>query len=488
MTYNISQSIPSSATHLLVFTAMHGAEMTTGISIPLVDYAPSSEAPASIEFTDTDPSPGELGGTITVGRAADESQVTHYAVYWGSSDSSAMELFAQVPKGSGGSYLQIPVPGNTPQPSGATHFLAFVVAPSGQGHNSTAVAIADEDQSRAPGGLSFQDTDPGAMTVGGLVTIQRAASQTGVTAYNLYWSTGSCMTLGGQIGSVTVERSSIAPYCFTGNACSSINVLQEDVGVWVISRGMSGYTNDERASLYLEGPGTIRFSRFGTEGGYDTLTINGVAHSGSDVPGDVQLGAGRKQVDWFSDFSVTGSGWVFTFESQGSFGDVTYELPAGTFLPGSATEMMVFSVNEGSEYRAACASTQFSDFAPPVSLAQAVFFQDTDAAAGTVGGDIVILQARNHSGLDAYHVYWGSNSTHPLPGVAMIASVAAGTPGSNLTVTISSGTPLPTNASTLLVFSASGSGESSAALRVERVLRGPRLRYQYYAPIFLIQL
>ena len=31
--------------------------------------------------------------------------------------------------------------------------------------------------------------------------------------------------------------------------------------------GMDGYRNDERASLYLEGPGVIRFSRFGTEGG-----------------------------------------------------------------------------------------------------------------------------------------------------------------------------------------------------------------------------
>ncbi|CAE7540363.1 unnamed protein product, partial [Symbiodinium sp. CCMP2456] len=438
--------------------------MTTGISIPVVDFAPSSTAPTSLAFTDTDPSPGELGGTIILGRASDESEITHYAVYWGSSDQNVLELFAQVPKGTGS--LEIPVPANTPLPTGATTFLAFVVGPSGQGYNSVATSIQDLDQSRAPGGLSFQDTDQGVGTVGGTVTIQRAASQTGVTGYNLYWSTGSCATLGGQIASVTVERSGIAPYCFTGDACSDISILQEDVGVYVVSRGMSGYRNDERASLYLEGPGTIRFSRFGTEGGYDTLTIDGVAFSGSSVPADFQLGAGQKQVDWFSDFSVTGSGWVFQYESQGSFGDVSYQLPSGTFLPSSATEMMVFSVNEGSEYREACAATAVSDFAPPVQVPQALWFQDQDQASGTVGGDLIILQARDHSGLESYHVYWGANSTHRLPNVAMVAAVTATSPSTNLTVTMATGTSLPVNASYLLVFASSASGESSTPASV----------------------
>ena len=62
----------------------------------MVDFAPTSLAPASISFTDTDPSPGELGGTIVIGRAADETNVTHYAVYWGSSDQTVLEIFAQV--------------------------------------------------------------------------------------------------------------------------------------------------------------------------------------------------------------------------------------------------------------------------------------------------------------------------------------------------------------------------------------------------------
>ena len=141
-------------------------------------------------------------------------------------------------------------------------------------------------------------------------------------------------------------------------------------------------------------------------------------------------------------------------------------LPYGTFLPSSATEMMVFSVSEGSEYRGACAATAVSDFAPPSQIPQALWFQDSDSAAGLVGGDLIILQSRNHSGLEAYHVYWGANSTHRLPGVAMVAAVPATTAGTNVTVTIASGTSLPVNATTLLVFASSSSGESRGALSI----------------------
>jgi hypothetical protein len=37
----------------------------------------------SLAFEDTDPNPGEVSGTIKIGKAADESNLAHYAVYWG---------------------------------------------------------------------------------------------------------------------------------------------------------------------------------------------------------------------------------------------------------------------------------------------------------------------------------------------------------------------------------------------------------------------
>eukprot|EP00438_Fugacium_kawagutii_P007974 Skav221219 [mRNA] locus=scaffold2467:225577:226398:- [translate_table: standard] len=173
LTYNISnQSIPASATHLLVYTAMNGLEMTTGISIPLVDFAPVQVEPSSISFTDTDASPGELGGTITLGRASDESEVVGYAVHWGTA-SVVMDLVMQVPSGSGDN-VELQLPANTVIPTGATHFLGFIISSSGRGANYVSEVIADLDSSLVSGGLTFQDTDAAPMHLGGIVTVQQA--------------------------------------------------------------------------------------------------------------------------------------------------------------------------------------------------------------------------------------------------------------------------------------------------------------------------
>ncbi|CAJ1349270.1 unnamed protein product [Effrenium voratum] len=467
LTYNLSsQSIPSSATHLLVYTAMHGAEMESGISIPLVDYAPVDVVPSSINFTDADASPGELGGVIHLGRASDETQVTGYAVYWGSSETQTLELLAEISKGSG--TLEITMPSNTQPPALATHLLGFAVTISGTGLSSVAVEIMDADHSLSPGGLMFTDTDETAGRVGGMVTIQRAASTSGISAYNLYFSSGDCTTVGGQIASVAVSQSGRAPLCTEGTTCSDITITQETSERYVISRGMSGYRNSEHAKISVEGPGSVHFSRFSTESGYDMLRVDEASFSGDSLPASVALGPGPKEIEWTSDYSVTRDGWVVTFEAQGSFGDVSHTLPNGTYMPAGASRMLVFSVANGAEYRQACASTPISDYAPPNQAAQNVWFEDEDSAGAQVAGTITILQARQHTGLLEYRIYWGMTSTTRLPNANMLLSVVASSPGTNLTAVLSA-TALPTNASHLLVFSASAQGEAPTPASTEIV-------------------
>ncbi|CAJ1364916.1 unnamed protein product [Effrenium voratum] len=467
LTYNLSsQSIPSSATHLLVYTAMHGAEMESGISIPLVDYAPVDVVPSSINFTDEDASPGELGGVIHLGRASDETQVTGYAVYWGSSETQTLELLAEVSKGSG--TLEIAMATNTPLPSAATHLLGFAITRAGRGLRSVSQQILDVDDTLSPGGLVFEDTDASAGLVGGTVTVQRAASTSGISAYNLYFSDGNCSTLGAQIASVAVSQSGRAPLCIEGNACSDITITQEASGRYVISRGMSGYRNDEHAKISVDGPGSVHFSRFSTEMGYDMLRVDQASFSGEALPASVALGPGPKEIEWTSDYSVTRDGWVVTFEAQGSFGDVGHTLPNGTFLPAGASRMLAFSVANGAEYRQACASTPVVDYAPPNQVAQNVWFEDEDSAGAQVAGTITILQARQHTVLLEYRIYWGMTSTTRLPNANMLLSVVASSPGTNLTAVLSA-TALPTNATHLLVFSASAQGEAPRPASTEIV-------------------
>ena len=47
---------------------------------------------------------------------------------------------------------------------------------SGTGASYVSVLIVDLDSASVSGGLTFQDTDPAAMQIGGTVTVQRAAA------------------------------------------------------------------------------------------------------------------------------------------------------------------------------------------------------------------------------------------------------------------------------------------------------------------------
>ena len=468
LTYNISsQSIPSSATHLLVYTAMNGLEMTTGISIPLVDFAPVQAVPTSISFTDTDASPGELGGTITLGRASDESEVIGYAVFWGT-ESVVMDLAVQGLKGSGDN-VELQLPANTPKPAAATHLLGFVTSSSGRGASYVSVNVTDLDLTSVPGGLTFQDTDPGAMQIGGAVTIQQAAATTGVFAYNLYFSSGSCDVVGSQIVSLPVSAGG-DPICVRGANCSLITILEESPRLFNIERGMRGYHNHEHAIIQLQGPGLIEFTRFETERNYDTLRVDEATYSGFDLPANLELGAGTKEIEWFSDFSVTYQGWVLSYQSYSTFGDIIYELPRGTAIPSGANSLIVLSQTSAGENTAACASTTLVDFAPPSGTAQGLWFTDVNPSAGRVAGTLTILQARSNSGigsLSEYRIYWGMNSTTVLQGSNMLFAVAASTPNTNLTVSLNE--TLPINASHLLAFIASSQGQqalSSASTEV----------------------
>ena len=467
ITYNISsQSIPSSATHLLVYTAMNGVEMTTGISIPLVDFAPVQAVPASISFTDTDASPGELGGTITLGRAADESQVVGYAVYWGTA-SEILELVSVVPKGSGGDVV-LQLPANTPRPSAATHLLGFVTSSSGTGASYVSVLIVDLDSASVSGGLTFQDTDPAAMQDWRYCDGAAGSSHHGnpppitctsaVAVPVMWWAVRSpaCRYLQ-EVGDLCA---------FKVTLCSSITISEETPGTYAISRGMSGYQNFEHAIIELQGPGTVQFTRFDTEVGYDTLRVDEASFSGSNLPPTQVLGAGLKVIEWSSDLSVTQQGWALTWQPENTFGDIIYNLPSGTAIPSGASSMIVLSQTTTGENTAACASTELVDFAPPSVAAQALWFTDENPSAGLVAGLLTILQARSHDGVLEYRVYWGMNSTTPMAGSSVLFAVPATLAGTNLTVTLTA-TSLPGNASHLLVFAASSQGESASAASTE---------------------
>ena len=90
---NISANIPAGADHLLTFAALTSGTNSLAAWTSIVDFQPPAHPPSSIQFTDTDYSAGVIAGTLSIGRASSETDISHYNIYFGAS--STQKLPAQ---------------------------------------------------------------------------------------------------------------------------------------------------------------------------------------------------------------------------------------------------------------------------------------------------------------------------------------------------------------------------------------------------------
>lgn len=97
--------------------------------------------------------------------------------------------------------------------------------------------------------------------------------------------------------------------------------------VWTCSVGQVSrlnYGNSESMSgiISASAPVTLTFTAFDTESGYDTVTVSSCAttacsttfrllnyYSGSTIPSSVTSSTGIMLIQWYSDDSVTRTGW-----------------------------------------------------------------------------------------------------------------------------------------------------------------------------------
>ncbi len=104
----------------------------------------SSSTPGSLNFYDTDPDQDQIAGTLVISRAADESRITGYTLYWGSSPAEKLtgqsSIASFTADGNNHNYSFLP---DTAVPSGATHFLVFSSGSEGETAVPLAIDIAD---------------------------------------------------------------------------------------------------------------------------------------------------------------------------------------------------------------------------------------------------------------------------------------------------------------------------------------------------------
>jgi hypothetical protein len=477
-----AQAVPSGATHLMVFTSYNGNDMQSGRSVRIVDFAPPIRVPESIAFIDTDATQGEVSGVITVARATNEdgesgssSAVASYRVYWASVASDGVvvkhEMIGEVQtSGTTASDLTLTLRANTELPDSATHLIAFAASSMGEAVTGSYVTLDDLDQSYLAGGVEFSDVNEGLGVVSGVVTIQRALNEGDISAYVLYWGTSAtdCTKHStdplGQVG-LGGAGSSSEPTC-RGNSCGRINILSSELRTWSISRGSSGYRNNEKARIFLSGPGMVSFQKLATESTYDYLDMWGAQYSGEDIPADIPVPEGEHIVTWSSDYSIKIDGWAFTFQKSSVLENYEFPLPSQE-LPSNAQRLLVFSWDSDSVEQPGCATLTVEDYAPPTEISQGIEFEDTDAAPGILGGTVTVMQAANTQGILAYNIWWGSNETHRLPesstAPAPLFIMTVGDTRGSLTADLPSGKAIPEGATHLLAFSVGEHGTSAAA-------------------------
>jgi hypothetical protein len=86
LTYTLNANTPirDGATHFLVFSKNMAGEMNTCVSITINDLKgpPPTHKASSIGFTDEDLIYRKLSGNIQINTASDQSDITHYVLYW----------------------------------------------------------------------------------------------------------------------------------------------------------------------------------------------------------------------------------------------------------------------------------------------------------------------------------------------------------------------------------------------------------------------
>ncbi len=161
--------------------------------------APPASAPASLRFHNQDVRDGFVEGRVKLAKAANESDIAEYVLYWGTSATAKApgEPLAVYPRGTSEHVFTFPA--ETRAPLGATHVLAFSRNARGESQGAVAAVLANKPQYIDPtaslkidAGSSFDAENPRA-----LVDVQRqklliVSTIEGMGSGDFYMGTFAC--------------------------------------------------------------------------------------------------------------------------------------------------------------------------------------------------------------------------------------------------------------------------------------------------------
>ena len=195
--------IPPGATHILLYARNENEEETEHYSLTLIDKGVPNSKPQEIVFEQTGKTGNRIQGKISLTRAWDERDLTHYAVYWGEAPETVLRSQPTVTViekkswfGSLTSQLQAPWKLNTiseeidvllaPE---ATHLLVFSRNSAGQLNDGISVRLEvtqDEEKAKSKKMRLKLKPAPSGM-ISGVVSLVRSEEGTDSEHYLLFW-------------------------------------------------------------------------------------------------------------------------------------------------------------------------------------------------------------------------------------------------------------------------------------------------------------
>ena len=416
---------------------------------------PPVNRPQGLTFTDADPEVGRIGGVAHVAAAADESDVEYYSLHFISVAGFLMEQVGRA-NASGAADLQISL-SNLTIPKYVTGLAVVAANRSAKAGPSKAAVVDIKDYGvpkYGPGEVIWGGDEDGRVGyVAGQVQFKRAQSESTLTHYNLYWKDEAQSFLG------KVPASGFKTPSCEGD-CS---LLESNTTGDVYSFRRGAYTNNEMAVISFSGPATVWLTSFRTEKYYDYLEIGGQQLSGTRLvlPMRFDLEKGPQRISWSSDRSEVEKGWTLELTQTGSM--ASYALPAVKPPSWHVKVVSAYADTEGVN----ASEGELSDFdastmpPSPALRPRQLRFVDTDVQQHVIEGQIQFMPPLSCKGSITFYKVFLANAQGQavngfqwtLPGTENCSAVMQ-VPVEN--------TPLPSEATQVVVIPGNGNGEGQA--------------------------
>ncbi len=452
-TFSENTPFPIEAEYLLVFTKNQEGESKNGTATALVDVGVPYRTATGIFFTDTDVDGGELAGEVTIEKADNEENISHYVLYWGSDSHQNRISISTLAKN--GNDLKFYIAENTIIPTGITHLLLYTRNKDGEAKVFISRMIDDTAvPNQQAGGATFKDSDKDGGQIGGILNINKAADEKDITHYILYWGTSPTeKKANGYIDTIAKSNSNFT-YTFSENTR-----IPDNVAYFLIFARNDDGEGKTGISTPIDDLGVPEYPPLG-------ITFLDTDENGGEITGTLTI---SRAVDE-SDITSYGLYWGLNPTTKLDITPIviipkskealTYVFPAHNNVPSYATHFLAFSRNSDGEMRTGT-SEAIIDLGVPEHAAVSLSFEDSDMDGGQLSGTITVSRAVEEGDISHYALYWGENAftKQDMTPIAVISKSS-----DIISHSITENTALPDSATHILVYTQNSDGEMGSGI------------------------